>query len=205
MGRKSERDEWHKAWDVIRGLPEYKEDFKQSQNNKTSKGKLEKKWGFTLNNPEEGNPSFDFFVYFKTCCESNQMPRDEVIRDACWLSFFYEYEGIVYDGNDDALKDQTKPKYLDISVDLKAPVYKIKETVEALVLKWRDIYKIKQRKTDRDIDYTQFLIDILKRIGYTKKDVHRFAMTEEKKKLKYCNKLKLAEWKKIHRYFNKVT
>jgi len=203
MAKKSVRGEWHLAWDVIRGLPEYKKDFQRMSKTKKCNEKMVERWSFfPLDDPENENPSLEFYVKFMSYCEKDPLTVQAV--DFSGWDKLQKYKGVLYDEDGNPLKKQSLPYFVPIGVRLTAPIYKIKEEIEALIIYLHDMYGIKPEKYEREgLGTKHYLVEVMVRAGCPKKEIYKKVMSERIKKLKYNDPFKLAERRVIKRIIEK--
>jgi hypothetical protein len=204
---KREQEECQLAWNLLKTVPEYIKNYKQTVKLKERKSKsnlqkikeLEEKWGFgTLENPEEEWPSFEFLNFFSDY--NSEVSRNNRTVDFGGIEHFHKKDGVVYDPNDNPCKDLMTPSEVTVKIDIEAPIRVIIKELESNIKHIKALFDIPKRNT-LSHNHLAFLVDTLQRVGLNKSEIIDRLTPDKLKKPPYKISLKKAIIKKITRCF----
>ena len=206
-----EHEERQQAWDLLRTVPEYKEDYeltvklraKKSKSDSLKIKEIEKKWGFgTLEKPEEKRPNFEFLNFFSDY--NPEVSRNNSTVDFGDLKHFYRKEGVICDPNDNACNELESPSEVTVKIDIEAPIGAILEELKSGLKHIKALYDIPKKNTPSH-DHLSFLVDTLQRIGLNKSEIIDRLTPKHVRSLPYDHDEREARRKKITRCFKPDT
>ena len=177
---KREQEECQQAWDLLRTIPEYIKDYKQTVKLKERKSKsnlqkikeLEVKWKFgTLVNHDDKSPSFEFFCFFSDY--NPEVSRNNSVVNFGGIEFFYRKDEAIYDPNDNKCNGIESPSEVTATIDIEAPIGVILKEFKLKLEHIKALFDIPKKNTSSH-DHLTFLVDTLQRAGLsTTKIVNR--------------------------------
>jgi len=205
-----EHEERQQAWDLLRTVPEYKEDYeltvklraKKSKSNSLKIKAIEKKWGFgTLENPEEKRPNFEFLNFFSDY--NPEVSRNNSTVDFGDLKHFYRKGGVIYDPNGNACNGHESSSEVTVKIDIDAPIGAILKELESGLKHIKALFNIPKKQTPSH-NHLIFLVDTLQNIGLNKSEIIDRLTPEHIISLPYMHEDREARRKQISRCFKKT-
>jgi len=204
-----EQDERQRAWDLLRKIPEYKNDYEMTikLRNKKSKSNLlkikgiEDKWGFgTLENPDEELPNFGFLNFFSDY--NPEVSGHNSTVDFGGIEHFFKKKGVIYDPEDNACNDLESPSEVTVKIDIEAPIGVILEELKLGLEHIKSLFDIPKKNTSSH-DHLTFLVGTLQNIGLNKSEIINRLTSKEDLSLPYDHGIREARRKRITRHFKK--
>ena len=172
-----EEEERQQAWDLLRTVPEYIKNYKQTIKLRTNKSKsnskkikvIEEKWGLgTLENPDKKRPSFEFLNFFSDY--NPEVSRNKSTVAFGGIEFFYRKDEAIYDSNDNKCNGIESPSEVTATIDIEAPIGLILKELKLKLEHIKTLFDIPKKNTSSH-DHLTFLVDTLQRAGLSKSKI----------------------------------
>lgn len=204
----NEVDERKEAWNKLRTIPEYIQDYNDIKNEKFKEGspeleRIKNTWGFwPLEDPESKNGNFDFICNF-----SSYIPDVDRFQSGInWNGFEYfsSKDGYLIDPNGYRGEkiDKVSP-FINAEIDLRIPLHVLRKEFEDRIREFKSILDLQKQNTKKH-DHIDYLILCLKKLKLDNKEIINRLLPIKYQSLKYDNQHKKDEIQKIRNRLNKL-